>query len=208
MITFGSIKLEVNSTLEEKYLKEIESMCDSIEINTMKVEPTNLTDHIVKATTRGYSIYFTLSTNYDELFTVQFINICSTKREQELSYIIQGIKIFQNKEIQEKMNVINCENNQCPICNSEIKNDPYTFSGYRKVCKNGCYLIAINEDFSPRGVMIFDETIELVNSNLYNLIPADKDIDSFVKILNKIYDKTMYLKENDRYLAKIMEGNK
>ncbi|AEO93720.1 gp462 [Bacillus phage G] len=209
MITFGTIKLKASTQLEEEYLKEIDSTCDSLKIISEEIANYGLMEHRVKATKNGYSIYFSLhvSLSNKSILGVSFINSPSIAWiEYELENVVQGIKAFQNKEVQKKLDIINCIDDKCPLCGSKTEKTRLIFSGHKKHCENRCYVVNVSKNNRlPREVSVFEESNILTEFiTIRNNYTSFKD---FTTSLNEIIDKIAYLKENDRYLARILKGD-
>jgi hypothetical protein len=88
---------------------------------------------------------------------------------------------------------IYCQNNKCPICESNIVVS--IFYKFDSVCVNKCYEIYRDNGSNAYAVSIFyDEDSE---DETYFSIKAQE---------KKIIEKINYWKENDKYLMRIIAG--
>lgn len=95
---------------------------------------------------------------------------------------------------------IYCENNMCPICNSEMIFE-IRFSAIEIFCKNGCYEISKFKLTTSEGKIAYQSFIYIFKEHFGDII----DIETYVKQKEKkVIEKILSWKENDRYLVKIL----
>lgn len=95
---------------------------------------------------------------------------------------------------------IYCENNLCPICESQMDEKP-DFDGFVLYCKNNCYKIEKDKyrdaDFENHYVYasyVFGERVAKFRSNSPSL----------KKLEDAVLQHILYWKQDERYIMKIL----
>ncbi|AEO93721.1 gp463 [Bacillus phage G] len=206
MIKFQNLEFKVDFPEEERYLKEIEEMCDSIEIEethhknwSFAYNFNNATEYRVKVTKGSLVIKFYLFIKKKQLHATRFFNFSTEyNKHNQFIFVLKCLRHLENKEIQEHLDTIICKDNICPICESELKIDEFR-SLMGKECANKCYFVSLDRNsIFPTGFGTFDENAILDNS--------DESVEKIIRNMYRIRKSINYWRENDRYLAKILKG--
>lgn len=92
-----------------------------------------------------------------------------------------------------------CKDGKCPICRSKMILKDRTAYSIRQSCSNKCYTIdKVHRHGSYHRFYIFGSTLTIHRS--------EKE-DYQISKIEKISKRIAYWKENDRYLAEILERN-
>lgn len=83
----------------------------------------------------------------------------------------------------------------CPVCDSELYNNDLS-SGTVRSCRNDCYSYVNTADFG-HGIFIFGTLFILAKRSKEEVIRACEEATKEIE----------YWKENNKYLAKILESN-
>ncbi|AEO93707.1 gp449 [Bacillus phage G] len=117
-----------------------------------------------------------------------------------LSKIVDMMYVYQNEEMNEKLDIIRCLSEKCPICSSEVLKNRFGLNHARK-CINGCYTTEYRENIKllKIDVQLFDEA-----DDVFFIKHGKTTLQDRINIINNLYSEILFWKENDRYLAKIL----
>lgn len=214
---FNGLILRIDEETK-KNLIDLQNISDSIEItHKLYKAPYNFFNVTIKK--NDFSKKFQLQINKKKKIT----NIITNPDENNykiltksdnlfepyiLSNIIDSIVMQNNLEIQEKIDIIYCKNDKCPICNSEMQ---LKFLGFHKSCQNECYSIfswGKNTNNLLISPSIFDGAVENKKLISFKILIAEKQdtVQDRIEYLNETIKEIKYWKENDRYLSKLLQG--
>ncbi|AEO93717.1 gp459 [Bacillus phage G] len=197
MINIGGIDIHTDK-MKERRLREIIDMCDSITLIRIR-EINCLLQHKMIARKNDYSIEFTLSTNLQNDLIVIHCDGFNSSSAKVLIYILEKIYLSQNKELQEKLNIINCENKKCPICNSEMSSKILANGLEKLICNNSCFRAANFKEKSMKfSCNVYEKHLHV------NLIDSTESIAFKEQKINEVYNLINYWKEHDRYLIRVL----
>ncbi|AEO93709.1 gp451 [Bacillus phage G] len=178
----------------------------------------NLTEvYEVKVTNKSCSICFKMhvdkhsrqffgltipSSNYEE------DSLLYGAKELELIFLdfIEKLDLAGNKEINEILDTIKCENGLCPICKSKVK-IRITHSHNTYTCQNECYILITRPLKSNKVKSILD--VIIFGSSIFEKGEEKPDIARMpmhlkINFIDRIYRQINYWKNGEKYLAKIL----
>ncbi|AEO93727.1 gp469 [Bacillus phage G] len=173
---------------DKEKLQEIIDISDKIEVS--KDDET----YIVKATKGDTLIKFAITADENnKLKRVHYKIPFTFNKHTNLANIIEDLYLPNDKDLQDKLQVIYGVNRICPICNSQLEKN------YRLECENNCYsFLSINSLKLYFNIKIFDTKYR---------VDQTSSLDDKINTINEIYNQLNYWKEDDRYLTEFIKRN-
>ncbi|AEO93723.1 gp465 [Bacillus phage G] len=169
-------------------MEELEDISDK-----MKVTKTDDYSYVIEANRGESSVIFKIITDDSSImFGIEYKSYFS-QRIGTIINIMEDLCLSGDKDLQHKFDTIQCENNKCPVCNSEM-----ILNFMEQSCSNKCYSIS---PLFGKYTIQFDA--KLFTDQPFEIYPYMKMKDK-IKVINELYDSINYWKEDDKYLIKIL----
>lgn len=146
-------------------------------------------------------LQFSIKTNSENVITkISYSNGKSNRSVNKilhvLNNIIEDINLVTNEGLKDKLELIRCYNNLCPICSSPLEK----ISSFERHCKNDCYSIWYSTKYHEIevSVTVFEKKLKAFGSN---------SMKTKINTINAICNQIFYWKQNDNYLAKLILQN-
>ncbi|AEO93718.1 gp460 [Bacillus phage G] len=201
MFDFNGIKIKTNSNREKK-LQDILDNSDHIKIINEKIN--SYTDYgsreyNVMAYKGSFSIWFSLHIDSENRLTDVIADLSHNAPVTSLNFIAERLYLSYNKDFKEKLDIIRCKDKRCPICNSKMNIATYFEFNDELACNNRCFYTLLSKTHLTN-----------FTCKIFNDKKSDKSLSLTLKerieMIDEIYNKILYWKEEDRYLMKIMKG--
>ncbi|AEO93724.1 gp466 [Bacillus phage G] len=185
------INIILNNREKEK-IRELEEISD-----TMKTIQIGKNEYEVKVVKNKTTITFTIVTDImtNGITEIVYKNLSEFKL-RNLVCVIEDLYLPNDKNLQEKLHIIYCVDDVCPICGMKLKQ----IYSDKKECKNKCYEVLI-----VRNGCKINFLVKIFKTQEYEVYPT-RALKEKIEIVNQICYQINFWKNNDRYLMRLIEG--